>query len=76
MCCNVLLKHQKMIFFKKPIVWLHIKCCTSKGSGTFMAQKGIKGKCCQHHLQGMKLQKLRIWTSMCPCPTSESDPNH
>jgi hypothetical protein len=49
-----------LLVFFKPIVRLYIKCCTSKGSGTSMAQKGMKGKCCQHHLQGMKLKKFNI----------------
>ncbi len=38
--------------------------------------KGIRGKCCQCHVQGMKLQKIRILTIVHPCPTNGSDPNH
>jgi hypothetical protein len=41
-----------------------------------VAHKRIRGKCCQHHLQGMKLQKFKIWTLMCPRPTNGSDPSH
>jgi hypothetical protein len=65
-----------IVFFLKPIVWLYIKCCTSRRNGTSMAHKGIKSKCCQGHLQGMKLWKIRILSSMHPCPTSGSDHNH
>jgi len=65
-----------LLFFFWFIVWLYIVCCTSKGSGTSMAHRGIRGKCHQHHLWGMKLQKIRILTSVHPCPTSGSDPNH
>ncbi len=35
-----------------------------------------ESKCCQGHLQGMKLQKIRILASIHPHPTSGNDPNH
>jgi len=57
-----------VISFFKPIVWLYIKCFISKKSGRFMAHKGVKGKCCEIHLQGMKFQKIRIFTSVHPHP--------
>jgi len=55
---------------------LYIDSYTSRGNGTSVAQKGIKSKCSQCHLQGMKLQKIRISTSMHPCPIIGSDPSH
>jgi hypothetical protein len=41
-----------------------------------MAHKGIRNKCCQGYLQGVKFQKIRILTLMDPHPTSGSDSNH
>ncbi len=47
-----------------------------RGNGTSMAHKEIRSKCCQGHLQGMKLQKIRILTLVHLHPTSGSDPNN
>jgi len=66
-------------FFKSKILDIHvvivllfiycviIYCMLHfKRSGTYVAHKGIKSKCCQHCLQGMKFQKISFLTSMCP----------
>jgi hypothetical protein len=55
-----------VIKFYPLIVWLYIECFISKGSGKFVAHKRLRGKCCQGHLQGMKIQKIRILTLMYP----------
>jgi hypothetical protein len=65
-----------IIIFLKPIIWLYIECCTSKGNGTFVAYKEIRKKCFLGHLQGLKFQKLRILTLVHLHPASGNDPNH